>query len=175
MENKTLFLDTINYERTCGDCSICCQGWLSGQIYEYFMNPGIPCHFNDTTKCGGGCTIYEHRPLMCKEYKCVWLQQSKLFPEWFRPDKSKLIITDREYKEEFKDANGEKSVFIKYWQIIECGQQIDSKYLNWLIIQASAYNINIEYQVNGKWYYMGSEQFKNAFGNKVTSSAEILE
>ena len=171
----TYFVQQIDYKRECGTCSMCCQGWLSGSIYEYYMLPGTPCHFNDKTKCGGGCTIYEHRPEMCQQYQCVWLQQPALFPEWFRPDKSKIIVTQRDYKYDCVDADGETHISLEYWQIIECGDIIDSRYLNWLIIQSMHHNINIEYQVNGKWYYLGSEQFKAAFGNKVTSSAQIQE
>jgi hypothetical protein len=122
------------------------------------------------------CTLAHLAILMIKLNAVeVWLQQPALFPEWFRPDKSKIIVTQRDYKYDCVDADGETHISLEYWQIIECGDIIDSRYLNWLIIQSMHHNINIEYQVNGKWYYLGSEQFKAAFGNKVTSSAQIQE
>lgn len=51
--------------RTCGSCDACCT--LPG--VEVLHKP--PC-----TKCAhsdGGCQIYPTRPIVCREYTCLWL------------------------------------------------------------------------------------------------------
>jgi len=42
-------------ERTCGGCTACCDGWLTGNILGHELAPGKPCHFRGD----GGCTIYD--------------------------------------------------------------------------------------------------------------------
>lgn len=166
----TFFVETINYPRDCGSCSMCCQGWLSGDIFEYKMHANNPCHFVDEGCSGGCCTIYEHRPDMCKEYKCVWLHQPVGFPLWMRPDKSKVIITERV----IEDATATEQ--FKYWQVRECGEKIDSSVLNWVIRNALHYNMNLQYEVGGHWDYMGNDKFVNFMtGGKSLSSNTITE
>lgn len=72
--------------RPCGECQACCQGWVSGDAY------GIPFHINKPCLfLKEKCMVYKFRPNVCKKYYCGWAQG--LFPEWMRPDKSKVIIT----------------------------------------------------------------------------------
>lgn len=149
----TYFIDTIDYKRECGSCAECCKGWLTGNIYEYTMHPHNPCHFVDTNRCDGCCTIYEHRPQMCSNYQCVWKQQPVLFPEWMKPEKSKVIVTQRYHE----DAVTKET--IKYWQVLECGQTIDPSVLNWILRQIRYFDGNVSYQVAGQWFYLGSETF----------------
>ena len=149
----TYFIDTIDYKRECGSCSECCMGWLTGTIYEYKMHAHNPCHFVDTNKCGGCCSIYEHRPKMCSDYKCMWLKHPVLFPEWMKPEKSKVIVTARMIEDPVDKVN------IEYWQVRECGQTIDSSVLNWIIRQVRYFDGNCSYQVAGEWFHMGSDTF----------------
>ena len=65
--------------RQCGGCTACCTG------LEIESRPGISTTFHtgeDIAKAAGercrfaaetGCTIYEHRPLTCRNFKCDWL------------------------------------------------------------------------------------------------------
>ena len=147
------FINTIDYKRECGTCSECCQGWLTGEIYEYQMSPNNPCHFCDQNSSTGGCQIYEHRPEMCSSYKCVWLAQPVAFPEWMKPEKSKVLISHRIL--EVEDSKEE----IQYWQVRECGSQIDSTVLNWILTFHYHHHNNIMYQIAGQWYYLGSPEF----------------
>lgn len=147
------FVDTIEYKRECGTCSECCQGWLKGEIHDYNMSPHNPCHFVDENRCGGCCTIYEHRPEMCSSYKCVWLNNLVAFPNWMKPEKCKIIVTERSIE------NKETKSVVTYWQAKECGQKIDSVVLNWIITQCNYFGVNLEYEVAGQWYYIGNDEF----------------
>jgi len=157
----TYFIESIDYKRDCGSCSMCCQGWLSGDIFEYKMEANNPCHFVNEGCSGGCCTIYEHRPDMCKDYKCLWLQQPIALPLWMRPDKSKVIITERVVE----DAVASEQ--FTYWQVRECGEKIDSVVLNWIIRNSMHFNMNLQYEIAGQWYYLGTDRFMEFMvGNK---------
>lgn len=39
-----------------------------------------------------GCNVYEHRPIECRTFNCVWLVDDRLGPEW-KPDSSRLVVT----------------------------------------------------------------------------------
>lgn len=67
--------------RTCGDCGTCCT------VYEIddpeLKKPaGVRCdHLTDDNRCG----IYERRPLVCREFECMWIKG--LGPQRSRPDR----------------------------------------------------------------------------------------
>lgn len=87
-------MSTAVMNRSCGDCTACCEGWHSANIEGHDMYPGRPCHFFCKQ-----CTIYEFRPPTCREYYCSWmLDDRKAFPEWFRPDISGVIMTHRDWE-----------------------------------------------------------------------------
>ncbi len=63
----------------CGECTECCE---YEQVIELRKAPDTPC-----PHCaGGGCKIYEDRPLECKVFYCGW----RMFglPKKDRPDRS---------------------------------------------------------------------------------------
>lgn len=163
------FVETIDYKRECGSCSECCKGWLTGTIYDYDMSPNYPCHFVDSNKCEGCCTIYEHRPEMCSSYKCEWLTNTLIFPEWLKPEKSKIIITERSIENE---ETGEE---ITYLQVVECGQTISPVTLNYMLMLAIKNDLNLEYQIAGQYHYHGSTEFLNAFLVNDEDTEEVVD
>lgn len=146
---KPYTVESCGYTRSCGDCTMCCQGWLSGQAYEYTFMKGHPCHFLDT--CGDRCTIYDIRPEVCQEFKCEWLRQPVAFPLWMKPELTKVIVT-------WRTDEWEGETF-GYWSVRECGQVIQPNVLNWLIQQAFSHNINLRYEVDGVGYWLGTKAF----------------
>ena len=137
----------LKRNRKCGPCNQCCTGTLQGDIYGHAMDKGRACHFLG----GEGCTIYEKRPTLCKQYECLWLQDDATnIPEWMRPDISKVIITHRNW-----GNNNENS----YLSVAESGQKIDSVILNWVYMHVSKHNICANIEVDGTWYQMGPPEF----------------
>lgn len=129
-------------ERQCGSCTACCEGWLHGVSYDKSFYHGKPCHF---LGCNG-CSIYPDRPKdPCQDYRCVWLDNPEL-PEWMQPHMSGVIVTSRPYKDSF------------YWEVMECGQKIDSAVLSWLVIYTLNTKGNLHYQVDGGWNKIGFHQ-----------------
>lgn len=73
--------------RSCGKCNACCRYYdvaalkkPAGQLCQHW-------------KKSGGCTIYETRPDVCRNFYCVWLQNASLDDNW-RPDISGFILRE---------------------------------------------------------------------------------
>ena len=135
--------ETPKPDRECGDCTACCQGWLSGVAHGREFYPGQPCHF---VGCNG-CSIYEDRPESpCKTYSCEWLRNTDV-PEWMKPSVSNVIITGKELEK----PDGSKQIYL---EVVEAGKKIDSRALNWLFRLHLRTKIPIRVQVEGfyNWY-----------------------
>jgi len=133
--------------RKCGDCTACCEGWQSANIDGHEMFPGRPCHFFGTT-----CTIYEFRPQTCKSYFCSWmLDDKKVFPEWFRPDLSGVILTHRDWE------GG------TYLEVRETGKEITPSVLSWIYEYGARNNMYLRVQVKGTWHSHGDQRFAESF------------
>jgi hypothetical protein len=145
--------------RKCDGCTECCRGYFYPNVGEGWWNKktpdskptpaivdGNPLGFRQCAFVSdNGCTIHETKPESpCKRYECGWLKNSNI-PEEFKPNKSKVIITE---KVKVQD-DGSKSLF---WDVTECGQKIDAEILNWILIYSEKNNIPLKYRINGKEY-----------------------
>ena len=136
-------------ERECGDCSMCCQGFLQADIHGYSMSPGVPCHFAGQTSCGG-CTIYEDRPEVCQGYQCLWKISPQL-PEWMKPNKADVLITSDQL-----EVNGKNQPFIS---VKEGFNHIRGDVLNYILRTCLAHDLNVTYEVHGAWYWQGDDDW----------------
>jgi hypothetical protein len=144
-------------DRVCGNCTKCCDGFLYANIrgIEMGNRPGVdvdiekihnpkPCFFVITES---GCSDYKNRPENpCKSFKCMWLK-NKDMPEDLKPVLSKSITIKSNY------------LGIDYLSIIEAGQKLDSKVLEWHIKYCLRNNLNLTWNINGEVQWMGSEEF----------------
>ena len=71
--------------RECGSCTLCCRVLGIGEILK---PPGQTC---PDCAVGEGCTIYDRRPLTCRDFYCGFLLMKDLGEEW-RPSQSRLIL-----------------------------------------------------------------------------------
>ena len=81
--------------RRCGECTACCDGWLSSKYVE--MSPWKPCiHRTDA-----GCGIYADRPRdPCRTFRCAWLEAGSTLPEHLRPDLcGAIVLNNRQYRQ----------------------------------------------------------------------------
>ena len=67
-------------------------------------------------------------------------------PMWFRPDLSKVIVTDRQYDD------GD------WLMVSEAGQKMDSAILSWILIWAANNKKNVRYQVDGGWNWIRNSE-----------------
>jgi hypothetical protein len=77
----------------CGSCTACCRVYA---IPELSKPAGKWC---DHCAIGKGCKIYETRPKLCVDFKCLWLQsqerdnpRERLGAE-LRPDRCKVVFS----------------------------------------------------------------------------------
>jgi len=129
-------------KRSCDGCTACCEGWLTANVHGKYMYSGRPCHF----KGQGHCTVYDQRPELCTAFRCEWLVNNDI-PEWLKPDLSKVIL----YRRTVGD--------LEYVNVVETGVKIDSTVLNWIVLHALQSGLNIRYQVDGGFNYIGSPEF----------------
>lgn len=128
---------TLNNDRSCGECTMCCQGYLFGEAYGFNFQLGKPCHYVRKS----GCSIYDYRPYNpCKTYKCEW-KKNKNIPEEFRPDKAKVILTERVEDDRV------------YLQVLEAGGKISDDMLHLIIKLFNDHKYDwIRYSRNGEWH-----------------------
>lgn len=74
----------------CGTCTACCRVF---NIPEFSKPAGKWC---EHCAIGKGCKIYEARPQVCRDYKCLWLLSQEKgaakLPDDLRPDRCKVVF-----------------------------------------------------------------------------------
>jgi hypothetical protein len=71
---------------SCGECVMCCE-WLDIETEGLSKKAGALCEHCT----GGGCGIYQTRPVLCRTFFCGWRLIPQLGPDW-RPDRSGVMI-----------------------------------------------------------------------------------
>ena len=139
-------------KRQCGDCTACCDGRLSLNIFGNKW-VGRPCHYLAE---GVGCTIYKNRPQSpCKTFECGWLKDKTFkYPEWLKPNKSGFILMD------WKRTKTKIPYIIA---IANKDEEFKTDAVFWLMNYCDENNINIEFILQGAKYYFGSKEFKKFF------------
>jgi hypothetical protein len=72
--------------RVCGTCTMCCK---IPRIDVLQKPAGKWC---PNCAPGKGCKIYETRPIICRRFLCLWMQDSNLGDAW-KPEKSKMYLS----------------------------------------------------------------------------------
>jgi hypothetical protein len=70
--------------RQCGSCNLCCDVL---EVTDVAKPVNELCRHWEV---GKGCTIYDHRPQMCRSFSCAWLQ-GHLGDEWF-PETAGIVL-----------------------------------------------------------------------------------
>ena len=141
--------------RSCGDCTKCCDGWLTAMIYGEEMYPGKPCRF---VKAGTGCTIYESRPdNPCKGFSCNWILDEEI-PEKFKPSEVGVIIHWLQVKH------------IEYLHLTEAGGKISKELADWFTEYCTNKGYNFGWTTNGKEHYFGGKMFTQLMKSKINIS-----
>ena len=148
-----------NAERTCGGCTACCDGWLTGNILGHELAPGKPCHFRGE----GGCTIYEQRPHdPCRGFVCGWLVKRSPFPDSFRPDRLGVIIVVKPWRDRFA------------YVLVPAGRSPDAPLLEWMREHSKATGRPFLFQLEGRQRGYGSEAFQKEILEKSIRGEPLL-
>ena len=139
-------------KRSCGSCTKCCEGHLLGEVKGKPFFKGNPCHF---LSIGTGCTIYGERPKdPCVVFKCGWLSSDEV-PEWMKPDQINTIINFSFIKN------------IPYVELIESGSALRADVLTWFFNYAMKNNLNLKWQVNGGYHWVGTTEFSEEMKKEI--------
>jgi hypothetical protein len=134
-------------DRTCADCTKCCEGWLGVNIAGQELSPGTGCKFVDP---GVGCTIYDNRPEdICRTFECSW-RATDYVPLHFSPKNTGQIIA-------VQDLEG-----VPYLAMAFAGKEVEPDFLSWFVTFAVGRQLNIEWSINGQLYALGSPSFMEA-------------
>ena len=105
--------------RDCQPCTACCDGWGRMVIDGVEVYPGHPCPHST----GSGCRIYANRPVdPCRNFECAWHRPGSHLPEWFRPDRARVMVL----------------AAVRSWRgrpvdvAVPVGRRIPPRALNWL-------------------------------------------
>lgn len=137
--------------KPCGECKECCRGPLKLEVKGCFVGKGKPCPHVDIL-ADKGCTIYDERPKVCVDYECWWKMNDD-FPDFMRPDKSNIIITDRHLKG------------IMYLDVMAtAGNKISYESISHILKYAVLKGKNIvwrhnDYEEGVKMFWLGSPEF----------------
>lgn len=139
--------------RECGDCTKCCEGFLTATVRGFKMGELIdgnvhtpkPCPFVAKDK---GCKQYLLRPKdPCKTFKCEW-KANEHIPEHLKPNMSKTIPV-------MQNTPGG----IRHLALIEAGETLHSEVLSWYITYVMEHRINFVWRVDGFLRWMGHPDF----------------
>lgn len=137
----------VKNNRSCEGCTRCCEGWLNANIKGEEMYPGKPCQFVDI---GVGCTIYKNRPKdPCKTFMCMWRADMRM-PEHFKPSEINALVSQQSINN------------IPYLAAVETGHKMDSEFLSWFLSYVVSNQINAEWHVEEKSFFIGSREFGQA-------------
>jgi hypothetical protein len=76
----------IDVSRQCGDCSLCCKVMA---VPELNKPKDTWCEKCTKTK---GCSTYETRPQICRDFACMWLQEEWI-PEALKPNRCHVVFS----------------------------------------------------------------------------------
>jgi hypothetical protein len=138
-------------QKSCKDCTKCCEGYLTGNIKGHLMGTDTsdphkptPCYFVEINK---GCNIYKQRPVdPCRQYECDWIK-NKNTPDHFKPSISQTIVTHKKIKN------------VPYLLLAEAGKDLDEEVLNWYIDYCKKNGLNLAYKIGKEVSLKGTQEF----------------
>jgi len=77
---------SLEQAKNCDGCTLCCKVM---SVYELEKPAGKWCIH---CSAGVGCSIYDNRPIQCRQFLCGYLTLPYLSEEW-KPSRSKIVIT----------------------------------------------------------------------------------
>jgi len=145
--------------RSCGGCTACCDGWLTGNIRGHDIAPGKPCFFRGE----GGCTIYDERPVdPCQRFVCGWLLKGSPFPESFRPDKLGVIIMAKPWHGRFA------------YVLVPAGRVAGAALLEWMRQYSTATGAPFLFNLEGRPRGYGSPEFQREILDRAIRGEPLL-
>ena len=150
----------VGTPRPCGDCSLCCDGWLRTHVLGHDIYLGHPCPYSD----GHRCTIHERRPEdPCRVFFCGWAEAGSHLPEWMQPNKTGVIVlTGRsQWRGQPVDV------------LVSAGRDPDERILGWYRDYSTKTMRPFMYQINEQWFGYGPAAFQQEMAAKVARGERL--
>jgi len=149
--NKTS--DAVAVTRSCGNCSLCCDGWVKTSVNGHEIDMGKPCPYSS----GHNCSIHEQRPEdPCRIFFCGWAEPNSRLPEWMKPNECGVIV-----------ITGRSS-----WRgrpvdiLVANGGEIDTRVMRWFQQHGIKEKRPFVFQSNEQWFGFGPPDFQQAVKEK---------
>jgi len=147
--------------RSCGSCSLCCDGWVKTRVLGHEIDLGKPCPFSS----GRHCTIHEKRPDdPCRAFFCGWTEPKSDLPDWLQPSQSGIIVLSGRATWSGRPVD----------VLVSAGKDPDEKVLGWF----HAYSVKqirpFIYQCNEQWYAFGPEAFQRVVLERVAKGRTLF-
>ncbi|MBL1260005.1 MAG: hypothetical protein COB33_005675 [Thiotrichaceae bacterium] len=143
----------VSKPRPCGDCSLCCDGWVKTNVNGHAIDVGQPCPYSS----GHNCTIHESRPEdPCRIFYCGWTEPNSRLPEWMKPSKSGVIVITGRSSWRGRPVD----------MLVSTGNDIDKRVMNWFQKQALKERRPFVFQSNEQWFGFGPPEFQQGVREK---------
>jgi len=147
--------------RPCGECSLCCDGWVKTRVLGHDIDLAKPCPFSS----GQNCTIHEKRPDdPCREFFCGWAEPESDLPEWLQPHQSGVIILSGRAMWSGRPVD----------VLVSAGKDPDDKTLDWFHEYSIANMRPFIYQREEQWYAFGPEAFQRLVSERVAKGQDLF-
>lgn len=138
----------IIYQNQCGECTKCCEGWLSAKIHEKILSPGNSCEYIKNNSC----SIYNNRPIKpCRTFNCLWITQN--MPESLKPSTIGIIVVQNIIDK------------IPYTFLVNAPNYPSNELLKWLAQNSNNKNL-VYFNEQDEIILLGSSNFLNAIYSK---------
>jgi hypothetical protein len=151
-------LESSSMNRSCGECTACCDGWLKINIHGHDVFPGKPCPYST----GKSCRIYVNRPDdPCRQFVCAWLAKGSRLPEAFRPDRLGVIILNSTWRG------------APCYGLVPAGRDPDDALIGWMNDFSVATGSPFWYSLDGKLYAYGPPEFQRDMRSKMDRGEKL--
>ena len=149
-------------QRDCGDCTSCCQGWLTTNALGHDIFLDNPCpHCN-----GDGCSIHEKRPNdPCRIFFCAWAVTGSALPQWMQPSQSGVIVLN--------NRMNWKNMPVDI--LVSAGNDPGARMIEWFQQHCVSQNKAFVYQQHGEWFGYGPEKFQLDLAAKVARGEALWD
>jgi len=146
--------------RHCGECSVCCEGWVKTQVLGHDIDTSHPCPYSS----GHNCTIHETRPKdPCRIFFCGWVEANSRLPDWMQPNRCGVIVLTG------RSSWRSRPVDV----LVSAGRDPDKKLLNWFMQHSKAELRPFIYQSKEMWYGFGPREFQEEIAIKVIKGERL--
>lgn len=135
--------------RPCGDCALCCEGWVKTEVLGHTVDVGWPCPYSS----GHHCTIHATRPEdPCRIFFCGWAEPGSRLPQWMKPSEcGVIVVTGRaSWRGQAVDM------------LVATGGEIAPRVLQWFQQHALQERRPFVFQSGEQWFGFGPPDFQQA-------------